>query len=75
MKEALRKDSRLDIYAVPGGYQKLVTLQHVNAIVPLVRWADPAYKSKFVQVSDLNMEAYPFQSWSVFPQSRQFFRL
>ncbi|MDB4914160.1 MAG: hypothetical protein JWM95_1804, partial [Gemmatimonadetes bacterium] len=61
VKDVLGKGSRLDIIQVPGGYQKIVTLDHINAQLPLVRWADPAYRNKLVQVSDLNMLAYPFR--------------
>jgi translocation and assembly module TamB len=58
---ALDSGSRLDIIAVPGGYQKVVTLEHVNASVPFVRWTDPAYKTKLFQVSDANMKAFAFR--------------
>ena len=61
IKDALSAGSRLYIAEVPGGYQKVVTLERVNAKVPLVRWADPAFKQRYVQVAALNMDAFPFR--------------
>jgi translocation and assembly module TamB len=61
IKDALSAGSRLYIAEVPGGYQKVVTLERVNAKVPLVRWADPVVKTRYVQVAALNMDAFPFR--------------
>ncbi|MEP6729969.1 MAG: translocation/assembly module TamB domain-containing protein [bacterium] len=61
IKDALSAGSRLYIAEAPGGYQKVVTLEHVNAKVPLVRWADPQVKTRYVQVAALNMDAFPFR--------------
>ena len=61
IKDALRAGSRLNIVEVPGGYQKIVTLEHLNAKAPLVRWADPAFSTRYVRVADMNMEAFPFR--------------
>ena len=61
IKDALSAGSRLYIAEAPGGYQKVVTLERVNAKVPFVRWADPAFKSRYVQVAALNMDAFPFR--------------
>ncbi|MDB4890216.1 MAG: hypothetical protein JWL61_2071 [Gemmatimonadetes bacterium] len=61
IKDALSAGSRLYIAEVPGGYQKVVTLERVNAKAPLVRWADPAYKTRYVQVAAMNMDAFPFR--------------
>ena len=46
IKDALSAGSRLYIAQVPGGYQKVVTLERVNAKVPLVRWADPDHPTR-----------------------------
>ncbi len=59
--DALSKGSRLNIIAVPGGYQKIVRLSKVDANLPLVRIADPAFKNRFAQVAALRMLAYPFR--------------
>ncbi len=61
IKDALGAGSRLSITEVPGGYQKVVTLERVNAKVPLVRWADPAFKARYVQVAAMSMDAFPFR--------------
>ena len=61
VKDALSAGSRLYIAEVPGGYQKVVTLEKVNAKVPLLRWADPAFKTRYVQVAALAMDAFPFR--------------
>ncbi len=61
VKDALSAGSRLYINEAPGGYQKVVTLQNVNAKVPLVRWEDPAFKNRQAKISSLNMDAYPFR--------------
>ncbi|MEP7000192.1 MAG: hypothetical protein ABI969_06920, partial [bacterium] len=61
IKDALGAGSRLYITEVPGGYQKVVTLERVSAKVPFVRWADPASKTKYVKVAALRMDAFPFR--------------
>jgi translocation and assembly module TamB len=61
IKDALRAGSRLYIAQVGGLYQKVVTLERVNARMPLVRWADPSSKNRYVQVSALSMDAFPFR--------------
>ncbi len=61
IKDALRAGSRLFIAAVPGGYQKVITLERVNAKLPLVRWADPKFANRFMQVEALAMDAFPFR--------------
>ena len=61
VRDALSKGSRLNIIAVPGGYQKVVELSKLDAKMPLVRIADPAFKNRFVQVAALKMLAYPFR--------------
>lgn len=61
IKDALSDGSRLKIIAVPGGYQKVIELSKVDAKLPLVRIADPAFKNRFLQVAGLRMLAYPFR--------------
>jgi hypothetical protein len=61
VKDALSDGSRLKIIAVPGGYQKVIELSKVDATLPLVRIADPAFKNRFLQVTGLRMLAYPFR--------------
>ena len=59
--DALGAGSRLFIAKAPGGFQKVVTLQRVNAKVPFVRWSDPEFRTKYVQVAALSMDAFPFR--------------
>ena len=59
--EALSAGSRLDIIRARGGFQKVVELKHVNAKMPLVRWADPEFPNRFVEIAALAMDAYPFR--------------
>ncbi len=61
LKDVLQPDARLVIAAVPGGFQKEVILDHLNATVPFLRWADPAYKHRQAKISALRMDAYPFR--------------
>ena len=61
LKDAIGAGSRLYIAEAPGGYQKVVTLERLNAKVPFLRWADPKYKTKYVQVAALTMDAFPFR--------------
>ncbi len=59
--DALSAGSRLYITRVRGGFQKVVTLERVNAKAPFVRWADPAYKTRTVNVAAMSMNAVPFR--------------
>ena len=61
VKDALGDGSRLKIIAVPGGYQKVIELSKVDATIPLVRIADPAFENRLAQVAALRMLAYPFR--------------
>ncbi len=58
---ALRNESRLKIIRAPGGYQKVVALDSIDAVLPLLRISDPAFKHRLAEVSALRMNAYPFQ--------------
>ncbi len=61
IKDALRAGSRLYIAQVPGGYQKVVTLERLNGKVPFIRWADPKYRTRYVRVASMTMDAFPFR--------------
>jgi len=61
VKDALSDGSRLKIIAVPGGHQKVIELARMDAKLPLVRIADPAFKNRLAQVAALQMLAYPFR--------------
>ena len=61
VRAALNGDSRLLVEAVPGGYQKITQLRKLNAIVPLLRLAEPGYPERLAQVASLSTEAYPFR--------------
>ncbi|MGI8402216.1 MAG: translocation/assembly module TamB domain-containing protein [Gemmatimonadaceae bacterium] len=61
IRRALGPDGRLAIAQVRGGYQKVSTFHKINALFPLVRLEDPAYKSRLVDVAALKMIAEPFR--------------
>jgi translocation and assembly module TamB len=61
IKAALADESRLKIIRAPGGFQKVVALDSIDAILPLLRISDPAFKNRFAAVSALRMIAYPFR--------------
>src|SRR5262249_6826183 len=59
--EALRGGGRLLIRRPPGGYQKIVQLDTVNATIPLLRLSQPGVKNRLLEVSAATMNAYPFR--------------
>ncbi len=59
--EALRGGGRLLIRRAPGGFQKIVQLDTVNATVPLLRLSQPGVKNRLLEVSAATMTAYPFR--------------
>jgi translocation and assembly module TamB len=61
IRQALGGGTRLLVNRVPGGFQKTVQLDSVNATLPLVRLADPSYAYRLAQVRSLSMVAYPFR--------------
>ena len=61
VRDALSDGSRLKIIEVPGGYLKVVALEHLNAVMPFVRIAEPGYKNRMATVSGLQMLAFPFR--------------
>ncbi|HEY6828632.1 MAG TPA: translocation/assembly module TamB domain-containing protein [Gemmatimonadaceae bacterium] len=62
IRDALNGKGRLVIQRVPGGYQKTVQLDSVNAVMPLLRLAEPGIKDRLAEVSAMSMQAYPFRS-------------
>jgi len=62
VKDALAGGSRLAIVRAPGGYQKIIELQHTTGIFPVVRISDPAYRStRLIDVAALRTLALPFR--------------
>jgi translocation and assembly module TamB len=61
VKAALTGESRLAVVQAPGGYQKVVELQHLQGRFPLVRIADPAYENRLLDVAGLAVQAFPFR--------------
>jgi translocation and assembly module TamB len=60
IKDALAGGSRLVIVQAPGGYQKVVELQHLDGQFPVVRIADPNFKNRLLEVAAMRTMAYPF---------------
>ncbi len=58
---ALSDDGRYNLKKVPGGYQKISTFHSIQAKVPLLRFEDPAYKTRFADVAFVRMLAEPFK--------------
>ncbi|HEX6574119.1 MAG TPA: translocation/assembly module TamB domain-containing protein [Gemmatimonadaceae bacterium] len=61
IREALGPDGRLAIIEVPGGYQKVSKFHRINAQLPLLRLADPNFKTHRADVASMNMIAEPFR--------------
>jgi translocation and assembly module TamB len=61
IRDVLGGGSRLMVTRVPGGFQKTVQLDSVNAAVPLLRLSEPGLKDRLLQVSALSMKAFPFR--------------
>ena len=59
--DALKGGSRLMIVQAPGGYQKVIELQHLDGQFPVVRLADPSFKNRLLEVAALRMQAFPFR--------------
>ncbi len=59
--DVLSAGSRLYVTRVPGGFQKVVTVERLSATLPFIRWADPVYPNRFLQVSALATDAFPFR--------------
>jgi hypothetical protein len=61
IRAALADESRIKVIRVPGGFQKVVALDSIDAILPLLRISDPAFKYRLASVAALRMVAYPFR--------------
>lgn len=61
IRKAMGPEGRLLIVEVPGGYQKISKFHRVNAKLPLLRFEDPAFKTRRADVESLNMIAEPFR--------------
>jgi translocation and assembly module TamB len=60
IRDALRGATRTRVAEVPGGYQKIMTFDSVDATLPRVRLADPHASAKLIQFATLRMIAEPF---------------
>ena len=58
---ALSNDGRYNLRKVEGGYQKISSFHNIQAKVPLLRFEDPAYKTRFADVAFARMLAEPFK--------------
>src|SRR6266849_200870 len=61
IRAALGPEGRLKILQVANGYQKESSFHNINALFPLVRLEDPAYKNRLINVAALKMVAEPFR--------------
>ncbi|MEO7822203.1 MAG: translocation/assembly module TamB domain-containing protein [Gemmatimonadaceae bacterium] len=61
VRRALGPGGRLKILRVANGFQKESRFYRINALLPLVRLEDPAYKTRLADVAALRMIAEPFQ--------------
>jgi hypothetical protein len=61
IRNALSGKGRLLIQRVPGGFQKIVQLDSVNGVIPLLRLAEPGIKDRLAEVAAMSMQAYPFR--------------
>ena len=61
IREELGPQGRLVLVKVEGGYQKISKFHDVDARLPLLRIADPAFKTRRADVASLSMVAEPFR--------------
>src|SRR5262249_8715816 len=61
IQNALKGNARLMIKRAPGGFQKVVQLDTPNAKVPLLRLLQPGLQNRLLEISSLNLTAYPFR--------------
>jgi len=60
-KLALSDEGRYRLEKVPDGYQKVSTFHHIQAKIPLLRFEDPAYKTRLANVAFASAIAEPFK--------------
>ena len=61
VRSVLAGGSRLMVVRVPGGFQKIVELRALDARMPLVQLADPAYAARRIDVVSMTTRAFPFR--------------
>jgi hypothetical protein len=61
VRAALDTASRARVEQVPGGYQRVTEVQRLHAGFPLIRLADPAFKSRRVEVDSARALAFVFR--------------
>jgi translocation and assembly module TamB len=61
IRQTLGPEGRYVLVKVPEGYQKIAKFHHINATLPLLRFEDPAYKTRRADIESLNMLAEPFR--------------
>jgi translocation and assembly module TamB len=61
IREVLSGSSRLMVKRVPGGFQKIIQLDSVDATIPFLRLSEPGFANRLLQVSALRTAAYPFR--------------
>jgi len=61
IRDVMAGKGRLVIQRAEGGYQKTVRLDSVNAVLPLVRLAEPGIKDRLAEVAAMSMQAFPFR--------------
>ncbi len=69
LKIALSDRGRLRLEKVPGGYQKISSFHQIQAKLPLLRFEDPAYKTRVADVTFASMTAEPFKPPAVAVES------
>ncbi|HWL39781.1 MAG TPA: translocation/assembly module TamB domain-containing protein, partial [Gemmatimonadaceae bacterium] len=60
VRRALGPEGRLKVVRVANGFQKVSSFHRINALLPLVRLEDPAYRTRLADVAALKMIAEPF---------------
>jgi translocation and assembly module TamB len=60
LRVSLAGKTRINVIRAPGGYQKVVVLDSIYAVLPQLRISDPAFKDRLAIVSSARMVAYPF---------------
>ncbi|MDB4886946.1 MAG: hypothetical protein JWN79_2384, partial [Gemmatimonadetes bacterium] len=60
VRVTLAGQTRNRVVRVPGGFQKVVMLDSIDAVLEELRISDPRYKNRLAIVSSLRMVAYPF---------------
>ncbi|MGK2962996.1 MAG: translocation/assembly module TamB domain-containing protein [Gemmatimonadaceae bacterium] len=61
IRQELGPEGRLVLEEVEGGYQKISKFHNIDAEIPLLRFQDPAYPTRRVDIAALNMIAEPFR--------------